>query len=206
MLLIQVILVGGVSVVLCLEDRVSPLVASRTILCCARQDTANDGEGKAPVESDLEGDAFYLRRNPALQVPIKLVEDDPKLPDILKRLRQATGLSLELDGNLGEHAPDFGSVQLDTVPAFSVMELVAATDLEGGQWVKTENGYRLVGTPSAGSKARALQASSSPFLLSYRAWLVGISLTALAGITTALIVFTWRRRMRGAGMRSRSCK
>jgi hypothetical protein len=90
-------------------------------------------------------DRFYLRRDPRLQTKTTLFEVDPELTGILQKLNSAAKIAFTVDEALSSHRPSFGSVQLNKVPLWVVMELVAITQIEDGRWERTDDGYRLVG-------------------------------------------------------------
>jgi hypothetical protein len=103
--------------------------------------------GEAVAAARADGGS-PLRKDPRLQAPVTLEAEHPTLEEVLERLRAATGLSFAVDESLARHAPAFGSVQLRRARAWAVMELVAATDLQGGEWRPEEGGYRLVARAS----------------------------------------------------------
>jgi hypothetical protein len=83
-----------------------------------------------------------------LQVPVTLFADDPPLMDVLARLHEATGLTFAVAKNLDRHDPKLGDLQFTNAPVWSVMQVIAETDLEGGHWEKTDSGYLLVANSS----------------------------------------------------------
>lgn len=86
-----------------------------------------------------------LAADSRLRTPLRLVETQPPLVDILGRLTVATRLEFKLAENLADHKLDLGELALSKVAAYSVMELIAERQLENGRWEKTDSGYCLVG-------------------------------------------------------------
>lgn len=60
---------------------------------------------------------FPLRTDPKLRAKVSVVEINPKLSDLLERLRQTTGLNFILADNLAGHDPKFGNVPLPDASA-----------------------------------------------------------------------------------------
>src|SRR5207249_2539861 len=92
---------------------------------------------------------FYHRLDPKLQVKHNLVEANPKLGNLLERLRKATGLTMTLADNLTYHEPEMGVMQMPNASSWSLMELIALMDIDNGRWEKTDTGYRLTGQSKA---------------------------------------------------------
>jgi hypothetical protein len=92
---------------------------------------------------------FPLRADPKLKARVHVRETDPPVQELLRRMREATQLSIDLDPGLADHDPELGTCQWGEVPAWSAMEFLAGKGLEGGEWVRTDTGYVLRGTSTA---------------------------------------------------------
>jgi hypothetical protein len=68
---------------------------------------------------------------------------------IISRIILVTGLNIEVSQGLADHDPDLGIIQPRKLPAWMVMSLVMEREVKDGQWEKTSNGYRLVGSSLA---------------------------------------------------------
>lgn len=98
---------------------------------------------------------------------------NPKLPDLLERFQQATGLSFTLDDNLALQEPAHGSVQFKSAPVFSVLEMIATVHLLNGRWVKCADGYQLQADVSQRQREAPAPSRAGSFLLGA---VIGISL------------------------------
>lgn len=105
---------------------------------------------------------------------LTVVAVNPKLQNLLDSLATATGLSLTLADNLTDHNPALGDIHLKDTFAYSFMEIIAERDLEGGRWVKTDDGYRLEGV------SRALRPQARQFPWSWVLATLGLLLLAAA--------------------------
>ena len=101
-------------------------------------------------------DRFYLRRDARLQAKLSITTKQIALTDLLDKLADATGLRFELAHNLEDHQPALGQLDLKSVPAFSLMELIASRQMIDGRWIKTDAGYRLQGQSRAADTSSAL--------------------------------------------------
>jgi len=146
-------------------------------------------EEKAAVAAQARDDfAKYhpLGLDLRVRARVTVVEREPKLADLLARLAKATGVELTLASNILYHSPDLGAITLRDVGAYTIMELVASADLDGGRWEKTDTGYRLEGV------SRALRPPPSRF---------GWGWAVMGGVTTltaAGALVMWRRRCKTA--------
>jgi len=105
-------------------------------------------EEEAAVKKNADAEAaakMLLRSDVKLQAKMTVTEADAKLTDLLERLNKCTGLRLTLADNLKKHEPMIGSVQWKDSPAYLFMDLIAERGLDGGRWLKTDDGYRLEG-------------------------------------------------------------
>jgi hypothetical protein len=110
-------------------------------------------------------EALTLAGDRRLQAQISLVADNPDFKTILRELEKATGLTLTVAPNLADHQPQLGSVQLPNAPAHMVMRFLAASQLDGGRWQRTDHGYRLVAKASLVQKEKKAQEDEAQELL-----------------------------------------
>ena len=110
-------------------------------------------EKKPIIASKKDLDWSGIKNDPRLQVRIVLDLKGPTVPDILKPLRETTGVPLAIDeSNVEQVKPAMGSLSLRNVPAWMVMDQVAQSKAVRGNWVKSKDGYRLVGTVTPSSR------------------------------------------------------
>lgn len=93
-------------------------------------------------------EGFAAASDPRCQAKVSVSDPHPELPELLRILEKATGLSFEIDGKLTGHAPAFGFLSMKGAPAWNLMKLIAEQELEQGRWDKTETGYRLTAKAS----------------------------------------------------------
>lgn len=102
------------------------------------------------IADEKAGSAMHpLAADPRLHVKLRVVETNPPLPILLTRLSTATGLKFTLASELADHDPNYGTVHLNEVEAWSVMEMIVEQHLQDGRWTKTTQGYQLSGTSTA---------------------------------------------------------
>ncbi len=109
-----------------------------------------------------------LRKDRRLFVKLTIQEQSLKLPELVRRLEEATKLKLTFAENLKYHDPDLGTY-LDTRPGFfnaenhpawQLLEYIGHQEMDDGRWIATKEGYRLEGksqrlNPPAAPKAPA---------------------------------------------------
>ncbi len=142
-----------------------------------------------------KGDPYYLRRDPKLQVRVDVRGLNPAVPALLDHLHARTGLTLALHPDLEGHRPQLGSVQLAGARAFTVMEMLAEQQMEGGHWDKVADGYQLVGRSKAIRRApRAAEdkAAEAATHAAMTPWLAGSA--AFFGITSLALLGVFLRR------------
>lgn len=89
-----------------------------------------------------------LQNDPRLKVPISFKSTSaPTARELFNILQKATGVSLSLAGQAEKGNAAFGSTTIVNVPAWKVMERLAATQLTDGRWEKSGDGYVLHGKP-----------------------------------------------------------
>jgi hypothetical protein len=147
---------------------------------------------------EAAGGKFSLRADPRLRRVLHRLPATPSLPDLLARLRQATGLRFDVSEELSGHTPDLGYLQPSDrgYYCWQVMEIIQASQLEGGRWEKLEQGYRLSGRSVAAAAARpgtaAEDATVPPGSTSVLVW-TGVGLAALLLFVLGLRGTQWFR-------------
>jgi hypothetical protein len=148
---------------------------------------AKEAFHKQLAQTEKAADDFLrmhpLSADPKLRVKLTVIEKDATLPHLMDRLEETTGLSFTLSENLVYHEPGFGHIDVKNGLAFSIMGIIATTDLDNGRWVRTDTGYRLEGA------SRALRPPPSPF-----PWI----LVTLCVVMLAAGLVTYRKRGRKA--------
>ena len=134
--------------------------------------------------------ALSLRTDPRLQKSVTVMGQGITLNTIIEKLQEATGLVFALAPNLTHHQPDFGSVQMRTTKAWTVMAMVADTQLDGGHWESMPDGYRLVGKSTAPQREAAPAEAASTVQRTIGLALAGGSL----GMGCLVLWLVWRRR------------
>lgn len=132
-----------------------------------------------PDELDPTLPEVVIRSDSLLQAKLTVVQVNPTLSGLLAQLESATGLTFRPDSHLANHDPDFGDVQFRNVPAWTVMNLIAKTDLTNGHWEKVEGGYRLLADASL--RQRIPDPSRDWF------WIWVVSAIALAVVLAVLV-------------------
>jgi len=155
----------------------------------AKKKAQDEAMAKAAKKREELIAALPLRSDIKLRAKLTVKQGDAKLADMLRLLDRTTGLRVTLAENLTYHEPKLGMVQFPDAPAFALMELIAATDLENGRWVKNGDGYRLEGV----SKSLAPPSPSSHVGFRWNLLLYGTGVVVLA---LGLIVFFWQWRRR----------
>jgi len=89
--------------------------------------------GDTPVHTD-----------PRLRVPLSFDLASPSVDDLLRELHKATGVDFTHADGIQNKRPAFGSLSLRGVPAWQVMDDVAASKRVEGRWEVDGAGYRLV--------------------------------------------------------------
>lgn len=80
------------------------------------------------------------RLTPMINVSMRL----PTVAEIFARVKDASGVELELSPELKNHAPYLGYLEKG-FPCWGLMEILAKKELEDARWEKTATGYRLSG-------------------------------------------------------------
>jgi hypothetical protein len=117
----------------------------------------------------------------------------PHVDDVLRELRNVTGVSLSRADDVQNQYSAFGSLSLRNVPAWQVMDNLAASKRVEGRWETDGSGYRLVpnGKPVSITELSAAGSALSPMTT----WLLIMAVPALAafGAGVWLVVRKWRR-------------
>jgi len=137
-----------------------------------------------------------LPDDPRLQVKLTINLQEPRIPDLLKLLQDATGVTLTAE-SVDTATPIYGSVNWSNTTAWSAMRSIAETPRVQGAWEKVADGYRLRGKhmPAAVPAPNPIQANPSPAAPRAPLWLVLI----LAGFLVIVLCLAlawqlWGRR------------
>jgi hypothetical protein len=89
------------------------------------------------------------RTDPRLKVPVSLDLKSPTVDDVLRELRQATGVDLSRADDVQRGTAVLGSLSTRDMPAWQIMEQLASSKRVEGTWQPAGDGYRLIsnGTP-----------------------------------------------------------
>jgi hypothetical protein len=92
-------------------------------------------------------DARPLLQDKRLHAIVHVEPERPSVAHVLRRLKEATGLDMEIDPELEKHVPDLGYISPSAkgYPAWQLMEHLAKIEIENPRWEKTAAGYRLSG-------------------------------------------------------------
>ncbi len=155
------------------------------------QEPANVAKAPAPPFVDDTNDP--LPDDKRLKVTLTIQLRDATVPDLLRVLQDATGVTLTTE-NVDTATPLHAGVSWSNTTAWMAMRNIAEAARVQGKWEKTADGYRLVGkqTPAAAPVA----ATSSPAPPS-RLWL-HLAVAALVTIFLGLAL-AWRLRDRRKG-------
>jgi hypothetical protein len=89
-----------------------------------------------------------LRSDPRLKVPVTLKFGAmPASEEVLDGLQKATGVPLSWASQTEKGKATFGNAVVSNMPAWKVMEILAAKQVADGRWEKSGDGYTLHGTP-----------------------------------------------------------
>ncbi len=94
-----------------------------------------------------------LRKDRRLFVKLTVQEQSLKLPELVRRLEEATNLKLTFADNLKHHDPDLGTYldmrpgffNAENHPAWQLMEYIGQQEVDDGRWIATKVGYHLEG-------------------------------------------------------------
>ncbi|CAM9904873.1 unnamed protein product, partial [Phaeothamnion confervicola] len=102
----------------------------------------------APAVAPPSGPVTW-RTDPRLRTPVTLDLKAPTVDDLLRELRQATGVDLSRANDVQHEKPALGSISTRDVPAWQLMEQVATSKRVEGKWETAGTGYRLVSNGTA---------------------------------------------------------
>lgn len=150
---------------------------------------------QTPPTQTGASDPFRLRHDPRLSAWITVTAMNPPRAELMAAVTKATGVKLTVAENLANLDPKYGSVQLDGVRAWSVMEMMAIQNLTNGRWVETpDGGYCLEGedkptilTPPPASAEPPPATAAQP---QGRRWLTLVTTGALIVLTLGFV--GWR--------------
>jgi hypothetical protein len=138
--------------------------------------------------------------DPRLLQPLTFDLEQPKVDDLLAKLREATGVQFTRAEEISNDEPVRGSVSYSGVPATIVMQQLADAEQVAGEWKKEGDGYRLlrsgkaVVTPMPKAAQVTLVAPDRMSLARQRLLQAGPPV-ALAVIAAFLLLFRSRRKV-----------
>src|SRR5947208_307591 len=98
------------------------------------------------AEKETENWIDVLRNDPRLRVSVNFkFALRPTAEEVFDSLRKATGVPLSLAAQTEKGTATFGSTAVFNVPAWKVMQQLAATQVTDGKWEKSGDGYVLHG-------------------------------------------------------------
>jgi hypothetical protein len=84
------------------------------------------------------------RTDPRLRAGVTMDLKSPTVDDVLRELRRATGVDLSRADDVQQNTAALGSLSTRAVPAWQIMEQLAASKRVEGTWEPDGDGYRLV--------------------------------------------------------------
>ncbi len=145
--------------------------------------------GDTPIHSDLR-----------LQVTLTLNLTAPSVDTLLRELHKATGVDLARADDLPHDRPAFGALSLGGVPAWQVMDTVAASKQVEGRWEVEGAGYRLVpnGNPVVVPENQLPKRTIAPPDDLWPRLILSIgSFFSMAVVGALIIGYRWGRKSRG---------
>ena len=94
-----------------------------------------------------ETDEHPYRRDKRLNVYVQVEPKRPSVAHVIGRIKEATGVVIEMSPELVHHAPDLGYISPHPkgVFAWQLMDHLGKKDIDNGRWERTKTGYRLTG-------------------------------------------------------------
>jgi hypothetical protein len=136
-----------------------------------------------------------IKDDPALQVKVTLELRNPRLPHLLERLQEATGLKFTADPALNADEPVFGTTTFVNTPAWLVMRSVAESRVVQGRWEKRAGGYHIVAAEHPHLASNANPKSEDDAAPSRSGWVMGAVVAAPLVVAAALMLIgRWGRR------------
>jgi len=116
----------------------------------------------------------------------------PKVEAALEKLRETTGVGFTRADTIANEHPGMNGIFVNEVPAWEVMDYIAAQKKVEGRWEKDGDGYRLVsnGNVAAIPEEVAKQAAAAP--LNWWRPLIAIAVV-LALAAGGVLLLLWRR-------------
>ncbi len=108
---------------------------------------------KVELEKTAPND-FAMRLDKRLNAFVQIEPNNPPVPHIVERIKEATGLDIELSPELKNHDPLLGQFQGGPKGflAWQLMEVLRSREIDNGRWEKTTTGYRLHGVSKVFAK------------------------------------------------------
>jgi len=137
-----------------------------------------------------------LRDDPRLRMNLTIQLNQPKIDDILQKIRDATGVTLTVE-NVDTETPLYGSVSWQNTTAWTVLRSIAETPRVQGDWEKVADGYRLRGTQApqpVAARPNALPSDTNAAVAAPRSAILlclGLFFTIVVGAALA-----WALRLR----------
>lgn len=99
-----------------------------------------------PVEASIHAWVQVLRSDPRLSAPVNFdFTARPTAAQVLAAIQMATGVEMKLAEQSEKGEVTFGGTGIANVPAWKVMQQIAATQFVEGKWEKAGEGYVLRG-------------------------------------------------------------
>ena len=140
---------------------------------------------KEPSAPPLNQNSDALARDPRLQSRVSLNLQNPTIQDLLNPMSTVSGVKLTADENVEASKPIFGTIAWGNYPVHMAMGQVAESPVIHGRWVKTDDGYRLLGWP----KSKEPTPNEMALMKVLLAIFGGVSI-----ILSAVVVVLWRRK------------
>lgn len=131
--------------------------------------------------------------DPRLRKKVTFNMPSPKVEDVLQRLSQETGVNLVRADDIQNKYASTGSISVTGVPAWRVMDDLAASKRVEGVWQQDGDGYRLASNGNAVDIPEAVDEKQPPTHSNLRRNLVIATAAVLALVTLLILV---RRRVR----------
>lgn len=152
----------------------------------------------APLAHAGEPDSSILENDENLSRELTLTLRGPTIREVLRHVKDRTGVRLEADPKIMEDDVPMGNLALKNVPAWKLLEQLSRTQFRGGQWKKTSDGYYLSGTRIE-SRNPVRQDAALPNSPSYKWLFVFPTVTGLVSLCLLVLYFRARTRQEKPG-------